>query len=880
MALNRKDCIAAVMQTGASEHEAHEIVDMLLEQKAQLKASGDLSPQNLSRAWTSTTEGIKRQQAVQRRRTALGLIRYREAADMVDAVKAQGFSPMDAIQAMLVGISKRFDGARRSISALREGVIKTWVSPMLTELEAVNNGEALRLMRESKSFHDSIFLEMREPGSTGDESARAIADIFRRYMEQSRVQLNAAGADIGHLEGWTPQNHDPYKLLAGGEEGRQKWIEFMMPRLDLERTFDGVGLVDEARARELLSGVYDTLTIGKNPHMPGDFTGGGSSVSGPRNLASRMGKSRVLHFKDAASALEYHDAYGRGNILDAMLWTLDQNARALALMQRLGPNPQFTLERLLKREERALKEDRTLPPEEIRRRKKELTNAFSPGIIYQGKVAHWMAELSGETSWAVNPTLARVGAVLRASQTLSKLGGASLSAVADVFIKAASMHVNGETWPGALTKSLGQYFQGYGGEKGEIARQCGAFCDNIRNEICARWDDASGTPGMLADLQNKLFRWSGLNWITERGKAGYTLWLSGHLGEVAGKTFDQLDGARRAMLQYHGVSPERWEVMRKMSRQAEDGKTYFTPEAVAGLTDADLAPLLPEFARNAPPDVQARELARIRDSLRFDSMAMLADETAFAIIEPDDATRAFMRQGTRPGTTAGELWRAIMQFKGFPTAYMQRILGGRRWVRGDRQQGMRYGLDNLPGAAKDALTRDMGGLMGFVLSSVAFGYAAMTLKDLAKGRKPRSLEHKETWLAACMQSGGLGIFGDFMLSKVNRFGNNFAETAVGPLGDLAGDAITVGGQLVRGEFVDAGEDALRLALNNTPFVNLWYTRAALDWALLYNVREMLSPGSLRRAEKKMKKDFGQEYIISPARHIKRGGAVLPWEAWR
>ena len=56
----------------------------------------------------------------------------------------------------------------------------------------------------------------------------------------------------------------------------------------------------------------------------------------------------------------------------------------------------------------------------------------------------------------------------------------------------------------------------------------------------------------MADLQDKLFRWSGLNWITERGKAGYTLWLSEHLGEVGDKAFDRMDGARRAMLAYHG----------------------------------------------------------------------------------------------------------------------------------------------------------------------------------------------------------------------------------------------------------------------------------------------------------------------------------------
>ena len=54
MALNKKDCIAAVKQAGASELEALDIVDMLLEQKARLKASGDLTPQNLSRAWRAS----------------------------------------------------------------------------------------------------------------------------------------------------------------------------------------------------------------------------------------------------------------------------------------------------------------------------------------------------------------------------------------------------------------------------------------------------------------------------------------------------------------------------------------------------------------------------------------------------------------------------------------------------------------------------------------------------------------------------------------------------------------------------------------------------------------------------------------------------------
>ena len=64
---------------------------------------------------------------------------------------------------------------------------------------------------------------------------------------------------------------------------------------------------------------------------------------------------------------------------------------------------------------------------------------------------------------------------------------------------------------------------------------------------------------------------------------------------------------------------------------------------------------------------------------------------------------------------------------------------------------------------------------------------------------------------------------------------------------------------------------MRLAMGNAPFINLWYTRAALDWMLLYHVREMMSPGTLRRTERKMKKEFGQEFLFPPSQFIRRGG---------
>ena len=250
-------------------------------------------------------------------------------------------------------------------------------------------------------------------------------------------------------------------------------------------------------------------------------------------------------------------------------------------------------------------------------------------------------------------------------------------------------------------------------------------------------------------------------------------------------------------------------------------------------------------------------------------MSMIADETQYAIIEPDAKTRAFMRQGTRPGTFAGEVWRTVMQFKSFPIAYLQRQMGGRRWVRGDSQQGMRYGWN--AGTIRDAAFRDMSGTVGAAVSAYAFGYLAMTLKDIAKGRTPRDPTKKETVFAALLQSGGVGIIGDFFFNKVNRFGGGLAGTLAGPFIGELGQAIPAVQSMLRGEFQQGGEDALRVALDTLPFVNVWYTREALNWAVFYHIRESLSPGTLSRTERKLKKEYGQDYILSPARHIRRGG---------
>jgi len=68
--------------------------------------------------------------------------------------------------------------------------------------------------------------------------------------------------------------------------------------------------------------------------------------------------------------------------------------------------------------------------------------------------------------------------------------------------------------------------------------------------------------------------------------------------------------------------------------------------------------------------------------------------------------------------------------------------------------------------------------------------------------------------------------------------------------------------------IKAGDDvaaqAFRTAVNNTPYNNLFYTRMAADYLFLYEVQEALNPGYLRRMERRVEKENGQQWWLRPS----------------
>jgi hypothetical protein len=237
--------------------------------------------------------------------------------------------------------------------------------------------------------------------------------------------------------------------------------------------------------------------------------------------------------------------------------------------------------------------------------------------------------------------------------------------------------------------------------------------------------------------------------------------------------------------------------------------------------------------------------ARLRLEIKL--RGFFADEQRFGYLETDAASRRVSLWNTAApqGTWTGEAIRTLMQFKGYPIAFTQRVLG--RAVLGFAP----------PGAERTVGDRLLqGGHIGQILLLTAFfGFLSMTLKDLARGYEPRDPTKLKTMLAALQQGGGAGIFGDFLFSETSRFGNRPLETAFGPTASTAASAIDLFNAAKTGD-AKAGR-ALNLALANTPFASLWYVRPAAELLFLNELRESLSPGQASRLERERYRDFGQ-----------------------
>jgi hypothetical protein len=134
------------------------------------------------------------------------------------------------------------------------------------------------------------------------------------------------------------------------------------------------------------------------------------------------------------------------------------------------------------------------------------------------------------------------------------------------------------------------------------------------------------------------------------------------------------------------------------------------------------------------------------------------------------------------------------------------------------------------------------------------------------------MESPEFWGAALLQGGGLGIYGDFLFSDVNRYDRGLSETIAGPVVGFADDVrkLTIGNvtQAIKGEDTNIGSELINFAGRYTPGSTLWYSRLALERMVLDQGKLWADPDAkskMKRLESKYKREYGQNYWWRPGK---------------
>ena len=777
--------------------------------------------------------------------------------------------PALGIEAMLGGINRvdsfldddALQGAtRKSTDATQKARVREYMGGFAADMEAEGVMDAFKNNIHEEQVADALGRKSGADMSDLNPDAVKIAKVISKWLERTRIDKNKLGAMIGKLEGRVGiQTHDPFKMRRAksiltdgkhahdGETGtanRDAWKEEVMGSDDLDRveTFKGI---DEEDIDQYLNDIYDSLVSGV--HLSHLHTSK-SDVRGlglPSNVADALSAQRLIVWKNGAGWLNYNKKFGNLNLRDSIIADLGMSGQRVGLMETMGPNPEATFAGDIEAAERLVRHGGA-----ARRSKVEgLKEGFNASLF---KV------VSGETNRPAVGLLARIGVVSRAIQAMSKLGFATLSSIADTFIIARTLKMNGvdtlSPWGQAFKAILSPMSKG---DRRQFALMMGAGTDGIRSAIARRFDGLDDSiSGNSAKGLQLYFRLNALEWWTETARESVFFTLSKHMALSKGRGFNKLNKEFKTTLRQYGVDEDIWNAMRTHAVRKVDGQEFFDAELARTLPDDVIDAILERRGTKLTKKKKERGDLRLEMERKF--RTYFSDQMDFAVVEPDARTRVLLTGAQRPGTVLGEAIRHLMLFKAFPIAVLQRPLGREIFGRG--------ASTNNPFKALGAGNGELTGFMSFMAASAVFGYVAMSAKDILKGKEPRlpdtPVEFAKVLTASLLQGGGLGLFGDFLFGELKtRYGGGPISALMGPTVGSAEQLINVLGNWMEGD--PAAAQLFGFAKTHTPGANLFYTKMLLDYNLFYALQEQASPGFARRTERRLRKENDQGYLDFP-----------------
>jgi hypothetical protein len=742
---------------------------------------------------------------------------YEKIIDAVDTSNGK-INPIEAVRGYLVGMQKFSKITRDSIGLKQAALENVEITKLVNAIRNLGK-DAWNDFSEGRIDLEIMREMIGEP--TGVKGAKDIARILKESQNSWRLRLNDLGANIGELDDWiTRTTHDTEKMAAASkssrliEDNRLAWVEYIQTKLNLKRTFPNVN--DPIEINKILSSIYDSLMTGDHLKY-----GGTNSIYGTKNVSNRLNASRVLHFKDLQSRQEYNIKFGEPSLQTSVFNVLTSSAKNIVIMQELGTNPQDTFNKIL-----AL----------LKKKYKNSDYKIVRDLNFENFQGAF-SQIDGSINVIGSQTLAKIGIVVRGTGDMARLGGTLITSFADLAPYMGTTNFQGR---GLLTG----LFEAINGLLGGNNRAAMEALEVVSNSIVVSnrgnvFGDGSDLTGSIGNLRNKFFKWNGLNGWVASLKSSMALGVAKFYGSLSETKFFNLEKRERNFLTLYGIDEGKWDMLRSIKTLAVDNKRYLTAEGAKDISDSVINKYLGR-------KLSARELRNFKNDLELTWRNVLNDQGTHGTPEPDTQIRAITTMGSIKGTYMGEINRFIMQYKNFAVSLYKKIL---------RREMDSYGPDEskLIGVSMLASTLMLGTIIGYIVLSV---------KDMLSGRSPRDPKKLSVIMQSFVQGGGGGIYGDFLMSEIqNQYGNGIFETALGPTASDIKKFIDM--VKTMNEPKKAGKKFLELAEGHTPFINLYYTKAAYDYLIGYQIKEYLDPGFFKRMKDRNEENRGQIYYFKP-----------------
>lgn len=679
------------------------------------------------------------------------------------------------------------------------------------ERRGVDRGDAVRYLRKSENAQNIVRASYDVDKRLTDipAEARAIAEAMEDTADYMRRLANRYGADIAKLPGYLfRQSHDAYKIRRAG---REQWAEFYVDLLDEQRTFGGN--LTRAQKIERLKNSWETIVDGKNrAEMVKDLSQP-PGFKGPGNMAKELSHSRNLHFKDGDAAWKYMQAYGYPDVGTAFVGGLEMMSRNIAAMMHLGPNPKYMLLELA-----------DIASNRIR------SNDATIGTIDKQRLELEFDEVMGSNS--LLPTdnfggkLARAANWIRNVSSSAVLGGVSITSLSDVATATARLQEFGLPLAEAHRSMIAGMFEGRrAGEMRDIADSLNIGLEYLMDSVAGRFLGDGAGNGQGSHLVSTVFRFTGMNWLSDTMKASAGLTMSNYLAKMTAKSFDSLTPAARQELNAYGITADSWPALKDAVREV-NGKKYID---ASNIVDSDL-------------------------QLTFQTF--ITGFVNSAVLTPGARARLTMRAGKERGTVLSEMAMFFFHLKSYSITYGREILSRAVVGGGSGSEKFIYGAH-------------------LISSMIVYGTLVNMLKDVSKGRQPQEIDGAALF-RGLMTSGGLGFYGDLlnaMIFEEKKFGKGPATEILGPVyGTFDKLIVDPLYNAAHGEFDRIPGNLYRGAKSMLPFANLFYARLGLDYFIFWEMNEALRPGWASDFEDRVREEYGQEFFpgISPTESVYGG----------